>query len=91
MSIVQLYHNKSWSTVQIILTYKNHSYEYWKEQNLLYGWRESWNALTFLKEQMISNQSKFIEIDGEQLLDNQDVLQLFENKLKGHYNGTKYR
>ena len=29
-----------------------------------------------LKEQIISNQSKFIEIDGEVLLENQDVLQL---------------
>lgn len=29
-----------------------------------------------LKEQTISNQSKFIEIDGEVLLENQDVLQL---------------
>ncbi|WBV56416.1 helix-turn-helix domain-containing protein [Chryseobacterium daecheongense] len=31
-----------------------------------------------LKEQMLKNQSKFIEIDGEQLLDNQDVLQLLK-------------
>lgn len=31
-----------------------------------------------LKEQMIKNQSKCIEIDGEQLLDNQDVLQLLK-------------
>ncbi|WP_313215440.1 helix-turn-helix domain-containing protein [Soonwooa sp.] len=31
-----------------------------------------------LKEQIISNQSKFIEIDGEVLLDNQDVLQLLK-------------
>ncbi|MFN3019598.1 helix-turn-helix domain-containing protein [Chryseobacterium sp. TY3] len=31
-----------------------------------------------LKEQTISNQSKFIEIDGEVLLDNQDVLQLLK-------------
>ena len=31
-----------------------------------------------LKEQMIKNQSRFIEIDGEQLLDNQDVLQLLK-------------
>lgn len=31
-----------------------------------------------LKEQMIKNQSGFIEIDGEQLLDNQDVLQLLK-------------
>ncbi len=31
-----------------------------------------------LKEQMIKNQSRFIEIDGEKLLDNQDVLQLLK-------------
>ena len=31
-----------------------------------------------LKEQMLKNQSRFIEIDGEQLLDNQDVLQLLK-------------
>ncbi|KXH81626.1 helix-turn-helix domain-containing protein [Chryseobacterium kwangjuense] len=31
-----------------------------------------------LKEQMLKSQSKFIEIDGEQLLDNQDVLQLLK-------------
>ncbi|UTG62131.1 helix-turn-helix domain-containing protein [Elizabethkingia anophelis] len=31
-----------------------------------------------LKEQMLNNQSRFIEIDGEQLLDNQDVLQLLK-------------
>lgn len=31
-----------------------------------------------LKEQVSSNQSRFIEIDGEVLLDNQDVLQLLK-------------
>lgn len=31
-----------------------------------------------LKEQMLKNQSRFIEVDGEQLLDNQDVLQLLK-------------
>lgn len=31
-----------------------------------------------LKEQVLKNQSRFIEIDGEQLLDNQDVLQLLK-------------
>ncbi|MCT4234957.1 helix-turn-helix domain-containing protein [Elizabethkingia anophelis] len=31
-----------------------------------------------LKEQMIKKQSRFIEVDGEQLLDNQDVLQLLK-------------
>jgi len=31
-----------------------------------------------LKEHIISKQSKYIEIDGEQLLDNQDVLQLLK-------------
>ncbi|MGG7437375.1 helix-turn-helix domain-containing protein [Chryseobacterium arthrosphaerae] len=31
-----------------------------------------------LKEQMLKSQSRFIEIDGEQLLDNQDVLQLLK-------------
>lgn len=31
-----------------------------------------------LKEQVIAKHSKFIEIDGEQLLDNQDVLQLLK-------------
>lgn len=31
-----------------------------------------------LKEQMIKNQSRFIEVDGEQLLHNQDVLQLLK-------------
>ncbi|ROH94825.1 DNA-binding protein [Chryseobacterium cucumeris] len=31
-----------------------------------------------LKEQMIKNQSRFIEVDGEQLLDNKDVLQLLK-------------
>ena len=31
-----------------------------------------------LKEQVINSQSKFIEVDGEQLLDNQDVLQLLK-------------
>ncbi|MGV2451713.1 UNVERIFIED_CONTAM: helix-turn-helix domain-containing protein [Ralstonia mannitolilytica] len=31
-----------------------------------------------LKEQMIKRQSQFMEIDGEQLLDNQDVLLLLK-------------
>ncbi|ROI13941.1 helix-turn-helix domain-containing protein [Epilithonimonas hominis] len=31
-----------------------------------------------VKEHIISKQSKYIEIDGEQLLDNQDVLQLLK-------------
>ena len=31
-----------------------------------------------LKEQITTNRSKFLEIDGEQLLDNQDVLQLLK-------------
>ena len=31
-----------------------------------------------LKEQVCSSQSRFIEIDGEVLLDNQDVLQLLK-------------
>lgn len=31
-----------------------------------------------LKEQVVNSQSKFIEVDGEQLLDNQDVLQLLK-------------
>jgi len=31
-----------------------------------------------LKEQMLKNQSRFIEVNGEQLLDNQDVLQLLK-------------
>ncbi|MBP1164610.1 hypothetical protein J2795_002051 [Chryseobacterium bernardetii] len=31
-----------------------------------------------LREQMIKNQTQFMEIDGEQLLDNQDVLQLLK-------------
>lgn len=31
-----------------------------------------------LKEQMIKSQSQFMEIDGEQLLDNQDVLLLLK-------------
>ncbi|AZB29812.1 helix-turn-helix domain-containing protein [Chryseobacterium balustinum] len=31
-----------------------------------------------LKEQVASSQSRFIEIDGEVLLDNQDVLQLLK-------------
>jgi len=31
-----------------------------------------------LKEHVTSNQSRFIEIDGEVLLDNQDVLQLLK-------------
>lgn len=31
-----------------------------------------------LKEQILKDQSRFIEIDGEQLLDNQDVLQLLK-------------
>jgi len=31
-----------------------------------------------LKDQIANNQSRFIEVDGEQLLDNQDVLQLLK-------------
>lgn len=31
-----------------------------------------------LKEQVVNNQSRFVEVDGEQLLDNQDVLQLLK-------------
>ncbi|TXF74820.1 helix-turn-helix domain-containing protein [Chryseobacterium sp.] len=31
-----------------------------------------------LKEQMAATRSQFIEVDGEQLLDNQDVLQLLK-------------
>lgn len=31
-----------------------------------------------VKEHIVSKQSKYIEIDGEQLLDNQDVLQLLK-------------
>ncbi len=31
-----------------------------------------------LKEQVVNNQSRLIEVDGEQLLDNQDVLQLLK-------------
>lgn len=31
-----------------------------------------------LKEQIVNNQSRLIEVDGEQLLDNQDVLQLLK-------------
>ncbi|WP_079665757.1 helix-turn-helix domain-containing protein [Soonwooa buanensis] len=31
-----------------------------------------------LKEHIVTKQSRFIEIDGEQLLDNQDVLQLLK-------------
>ena len=35
-----------------------------------------------LKEQVSSSQSRFIEIDGEVLLDNQDVLQLLKISLR---------
>ena len=35
-----------------------------------------------LKEQVSSRQSRFIEIDGEVLLDNQDVLQLLKISLR---------
>ena len=31
-----------------------------------------------LKEQLVNNQSRLIEVDGEQLLDNQDILQLLK-------------
>lgn len=31
-----------------------------------------------MKEQMAAHRSKFLEVDGEQLLDNQDVLQILK-------------
>ena len=44
-----------------------------------------------LKEQMISNQSQLIEIDGEVLLENQDVLQLLKISSRSlqHYRTDK--
>lgn len=38
-------------------------------------WMERFDLL---KEQVVNNQSRLIEVDGEQLLDNQDVLQLLK-------------
>lgn len=38
-------------------------------------WMERFDLL---KEQVVNNQSKWIEVDGEQLLDNQDILQLLK-------------
>ena len=67
------------SLVQFYITsnHKNHSYEYRK--NRIYSRMERiMERFDLLKEQMIKNQSRFIEVDGEQLLDNKDVLQLLK-------------
>ncbi|AZB07361.1 DNA-binding protein [Chryseobacterium sp. G0162] len=49
------------------------------ERSEFIAWMERiMERFDLLKEQMIKNQSRFIEVDGEQLLDNQDVLQLLK-------------
>ncbi|MGE8514826.1 MULTISPECIES: helix-turn-helix domain-containing protein [Chryseobacterium] len=49
------------------------------ERTEFIAWMEKiMERFDLLKEQMIKNQSRFIEVDGEQLLDNQDVLQLLK-------------
>ncbi|WP_047432783.1 helix-turn-helix domain-containing protein [Chryseobacterium indologenes] len=49
------------------------------ERTEFIAWMEKiMERFDLLKEQMLKNQSRFIEVDGEQLLDNQDVLQLLK-------------
>lgn len=49
------------------------------ERTEFIAWMEKiMERFDILKEQMSSSQSRFIEIDGEVLLDNQDVLQLLK-------------
>lgn len=49
------------------------------ERTEFIAWMEKiMERFDILKEQVSHNQSKFIEIDGEVLLDNQDVLQLLK-------------
>jgi hypothetical protein len=49
------------------------------ERTEFIAWMEKiMERFDILKEQVISNQFRFIEIDGEVLLDNQDVLQLLK-------------
>ncbi|SHM24338.1 Helix-turn-helix domain-containing protein [Chryseobacterium carnipullorum] len=49
------------------------------ERTEFIAWMEKiMERFDILKEQVSSSQSRFIEIDGEVLLDNQDVLQLLK-------------
>ncbi|MCD9855786.1 helix-turn-helix domain-containing protein [Epilithonimonas sp. JDS] len=49
------------------------------ERTEFIAWMERiMDRFDILKEQVSSSQSKYIEIDGEVLLDNQDVLQLLK-------------
>jgi len=49
------------------------------ERTEFISWMEKiMERFDILKEQVSSSQSRFIEIDGEVLLDNQDVLQLLK-------------
>lgn len=49
------------------------------ERTEFIAWMERiMDRFDLLKEQIHSQRSKFMEIDGEQLLDNQDVLQLLK-------------
>ncbi|MCS3869417.1 hypothetical protein J3D55_002333 [Chryseobacterium ginsenosidimutans] len=49
------------------------------ERTEFIAWMEKiMERFDILKEQVASSQSRFIEIDGEVLLDNQDVLQLLK-------------
>lgn len=60
-----------------LLTLKNHVMNIERTEFIV--WMERiMERFDLLKEHIISKQSKYIEIDGEQLLDNQDVLQLLK-------------
>lgn len=49
------------------------------ERTEFIAWMERlMERLDLLKEQISTQRSKFMEIDGEQLLDNQDILQLLK-------------
>jgi len=53
------------------------------ERTEFIAWMEKiMERFDILKEQVSSSQSRFIEIDGEVLLDNQDVLQLLKISLR---------
>jgi len=61
----------------ITSTNKNHIMNI--ERTEFTAWMERiMERFDILREQMIKNQTQFMEIDGEQLLDNQDVLQLLK-------------
>lgn len=70
-------HQQSWSAVHFILTFKIKVMNI--ERPEFIAWMERiMERFDLLREHIISKQSKYIEIDGEQLLDNQDVLQLLK-------------